>query len=133
MPVQAPPPQEYARIVLILILLFFLYTSPDQPGQPGFISIRDYAAERIERSRHSLDVLNRTGWQDFSPEGPDKSRYEAARYLNLTGFRAEDGYAWDRLEAFKKRSLMFGDEAKGRWRVGKGYTGMEGEIYENVT
>jgi hypothetical protein len=133
MPAQ-PPPQEYARVVLIIILIFFLYTSPDQGPPPGFPSPRDYAAERIARSRHSLDVLNITKWQDFSPDTPDKSRYEVARYLNLTGFREEDGFAWDRLDAFKKRSLEFTQEAKGRWRLGKDdKSGLVGEVYENVT
>lgn len=133
MPAQSPPPQESARVVLILILLFFLYSSPDQGSQAGFASPRDYVAERVERSRHNLNVLNVTKWQDFSPKGPDKSPHEAAKYLNLTGFREEDGYAWDRLDTFKKRSTIFSDEAKGKWRSGKDYTSLEGEIYENVT
>lgn len=132
MPVQAPPPQEYARIFLVLIFLFYLYTSPDQV-QPGFGSPRDYVAERIARSRHNLDVLNQSTWQSFSPAGPDKARFEAARYLNLTGFREDDGYAWDRLDTFKKRSSIFSSQAKGEWNVIKDHSSLEGEIYENVT
>jgi hypothetical protein len=132
MPVPSPPPQEYARIILIVIFIFYLYTSPDQV-QPGFGRPHDYVADRIERARHSLDVLNRTKWQDFSPATPNKSRFEAARYLNLTGFREDDGYAWDRLDAFKKRTSVFSDQAKGKWRVGKDYASLEGEIYNNVT
>jgi hypothetical protein len=135
MPAQAPPPQEYARVLLIIILLFFLYTSPDQGPPAGFPgSPRDYAAERIARSRNSLNILNTTKWQDFSPNTDSKPRGEAARYLNLTGFREEDGYSWNRLDSFKKRSEAFSEEAKGKWRIGKGkYSGLEGEVYENVT
>ncbi|KAH7396006.1 RING finger ubiquitin ligase-like protein [Cadophora sp. MPI-SDFR-AT-0126] len=126
MPTQQPPPQEYARVVLIIILLFFLYTSPDQGAPAGFQSPHDYAAERIGRFRHALDVLNRTKWQDFSPKTADKSRFEAARYLNLTGFREEDDYAWERLDAFKKRSQEFTEEATRN-------NGAVSDVYRNVT
>lgn len=128
MPTQAPPPQEYARVVLIIILVFFLWTTPDQP--PGLNSVHDYAAERISRVQHSLDVLNTTKWQDFSPKGGDKPAGEAARYLNLTGFREEDEYAWERLDAFRKRSLEYTQEARGRY---PGANDVFGHVYENVT
>ncbi|KAL5327397.1 hypothetical protein ACEPPN_005093 [Leptodophora sp. 'Broadleaf-Isolate-01'] len=133
MPTQQPPPQEYARIVLIIILLFFLYTSPDQGAPPGFQSPHDYAAERIDRFRHALDILNRTNWQDFSPKTADKSRFEAARYLNLTGFREDDDYAWERVDAFKKRSQEFTEEARlGSWQKDT-VNGAISEVYQNVT
>ena len=131
MPAQGPPPQEYVRIVLVIILLFFLYTSPDQGGGPGF-NARDYLAERIARSRHNLNVLNTTSYGDFAPAGSGDAE---TRYLNLTGFRENDGYAWERLEAWKKRSEVFYGEAKGRWKSGKPEEtkGLAGEVYENVT
>ncbi|KUJ22156.1 uncharacterized protein LY89DRAFT_681467 [Mollisia scopiformis] len=131
MPPNQPPPQEYARVLLIIILLFFLYTSPDQNVPPGFPSPHDYAAERAARARHSLDILNSSRWQDFSPKGPTTPRGEASRYLNLTGFREEDDYAWDRLSAFQKRSREFSVEARGEGD-GTG-NGLTGEVFENVT
>ena len=124
---QQPPPQEFARVILIIVLLFFLYTSDDQSARgPGFPTARDYAAERITRSRTSLDVLNSTQWGNFTP------KVEEGSYLNLTGFRQEDGYAWERLNAWRKRSESFTQEARGRWRAGK-EGGLEGEVFENVT
>lgn len=132
MPAQPLPPQEYPRIILVIILIFFLWTTPEQPA--GFNAFHDYAAERINRTRHALDVLNITKWQDFSPKGGDKPVGEPARYLNLTGFREEDEYAWDRLDAFKKRSLEYSQDAKGRYRQGKDDHGrLMGDVYENVT
>ncbi|KAE8451003.1 hypothetical protein EG329_005443 [Mollisiaceae sp. DMI_Dod_QoI] len=131
MPPNQPPPQEYARVVLIIILLFFLYTTPDQNVPGGFPSPHDYAAERAVRARHSLDILNSSRWADFSPKSPDTPRGEASRYLNLTGFREEDEYAWERLSAFKKRSREFSVEARGEGD-GTG-DGLAGEVFENVT
>ena len=134
MPPQPVPQQEYARVVLIIVLLFFLYASPDQGPAPGFPTARDYAAERIAVSRRSLDILNITKWQDFSPRGPGSSKHEAPRYLNLTGFREEDEYAWERLDAFKKRSSEYSDEARGKWRaVEDDKNGLILQVYENVT
>ncbi|CZS93024.1 hypothetical protein WAI453_000773 [Rhynchosporium graminicola] len=133
MPTQQPPPQEYARVVLIIVLLFFLYTSPDQGTPQGFQSPHDYAAERTDRFRHSLDVLNRTKWQDFSPKTEDKSRFEAARYLNLTGFREDDDYAWERLDTFKTRSQEFTKEAKSGNQLGDTDNGAPMEVYRNIT
>jgi hypothetical protein len=133
MPPQPVPQQEYARVVLIIVLLFFLYASPDQGTPPGFPTARDYAAERISRSRRALHVLNITRWQDFSPRTADK-KHEAPRYLNLTGFRENDEYAWERLDAFKKRSVEYSDEAKGQWHLGQDdKSGLMGDMYENVT
>jgi hypothetical protein len=133
MPAQGPPPQEYARVVLIVILLFFIYNSPDQGVPAGFPgSSRDYVADQINRMRHNLHVLNDTRWQDFAPYGSDTEGQDT-KYLNLTGFREHDEFAWDRLATFKKRSDTFSDQVKGRWRIGKDFTGLEGEIYENVT
>ena len=135
-PQQGAPPPEYHKIVLICVLLFFFYTNPDQGGQSGY-SIRDYAADRIQRSRHSLDVLNGTRWQDFSPKSSKKPGYEVSRYLNLTGFKEEDGFIWDRLGAFKERSELFSQEATRNWNLGAnlgdGAAALQGEIYENVT
>ncbi|KAN0110469.1 hypothetical protein V8E51_006856 [Hyaloscypha variabilis] len=134
MPPQPVPQQEYARVVLIIVLLFFLYASPDPGPPPGFPTARDYAAERIAVSRRSLDILNITKWQDFSPKGPDTPKHEAPRYLNLTGFREDDDYAWERLDAFRKRSSEYSDEARGKWRgVDGNENGLMPNVYENVT
>ncbi|RDL39520.1 RING protein [Venustampulla echinocandica] len=139
MPEQTPPPRESARTVLLFLLIFMWLTSDSQGPNPGYRSARQFATERLERSRHSLDVLNVTRWQDFSPRTTSTPGYQPGTYLNLTGFRKSDGYAWDRLDTFKERSELFSREAKGRWRADKdkddqdGNSGLVGEIYKNVT
>ncbi|KAH8672494.1 hypothetical protein BGZ60DRAFT_404990 [Tricladium varicosporioides] len=138
MPDQTPPPREYARNVLILLLLFVLYTSDSQGPASGFPSARDHAAERVNRSRHSLDILNATKWQDFAPKLIGNPEHGVAKYLNLTGFRKEDDYAWEKFGFFKERSELFSQEVRKGWREGQdneqaGLVGLKGEIYENVT
>jgi hypothetical protein len=131
-PVRQLPPQDPARVFFtIILLLFFLFSNPDQGVAPGFQSPHDYAAERAVRARHSLDILNSSRWQDFSPKGPTSPRGEASRYLNLTGFREDDDYAWDRLSTFKKRSREFSAEARGEGD-GTG-NGLTGAVFGNVT
>ncbi|PSS12945.1 hypothetical protein M430DRAFT_36156 [Amorphotheca resinae ATCC 22711] len=132
MPPQAPAAQEYARFVLVVILLFFLSSSSDNGPPPGFAgSPRDYAAAKVARQRRNLDVLNTTQWEDFAPRAADEPRF-----LNLTGFRAEDDLLWDRLGAFRERAALFTDEAGGKWRLDRETqlrAGVLGEVYENVT
>jgi hypothetical protein len=122
---QQHPPQEYATFLLLMFVFFFL--SSDNTPPPGFlISPREHAASQVARLRHNLDVINTTRWQDFSPLTAGTPRGEPSRYLNLTGFRADDGYAWDRVDAFWQRC----EEARGRaadatWRGAR--------VYENTT
>ncbi|KAL3417723.1 hypothetical protein PVAG01_10733 [Phlyctema vagabunda] len=127
MPPQHPPPQEYARVFLIIIFLFYLYTSPDQQaGPPGFPRARDFAAERVARQRHGLEVLNETRWGGFQPH---RDGYDPPRYLNLTGFREKDNYDWARLEGWRARSEVFSKSFVGA----EGKDSLSGRVYENAT
>ncbi|TAQ90275.1 hypothetical protein B7494_g1448 [Chlorociboria aeruginascens] len=131
---QTPPQQDIARVIFAILILFYLTTSPNQGPPPGFQSPGSYAAERYNRARYALDVLNLTKWEDFSPKAVDAPGYERSGYLNLTGFREEDNYAWEMLETFKKRSIILSKEAKGSRRLKAGdEAGLEGEVYENIT
>jgi len=85
---------ENARIVLLFIILFWIFNS-DNSG-PALISTPLLAGSRLVRQRQALGVLNATKWGDFSP-------HEHDGYLNLTGFRETDGYAWEDLDRFRGR------------------------------
>jgi len=98
------------------------------------VTPQDFANHKVSSYRHGLDLLNTTKWQDFAPKSAQPGLGETTRYLNLTGFRQEDDFAWEKLDAFKKRSEEFGAEAKKLWQVGKDEkVGLEGMIYENAT
>lgn len=77
---------------------------PDGEYRAQTLMLSDLAEERLGRFQTALDVLNGTRWGDFSPKtaGNDDSHLRT-RYLNLTGFREEDGFAWEDLDRFRTR------------------------------
>lgn len=97
-----PPSQDNARVVFLVILLFWLVTSPD--NGPSLVSAPSLIRARLARQRHAHGVLNTTHWGDFAPAlVEDPPGFNGSSYLNLTGFRREDGLAWDDLGSFKRR------------------------------
>ncbi|KAK1766195.1 hypothetical protein QBC33DRAFT_589222 [Phialemonium atrogriseum] len=104
-----PPPHENARVFILIILLFWLISSPD--NGPGLISVPSITSARLDRQRRAHGVLNTTKWGDFSPRLVDTPEGTAPRYLNLTGFRERDGFAWDDLGRFKDRCLEWSRNA----------------------
>lgn len=115
-----------AGILLVLFLIWMLFPEGDNqtqsPAQSGL------AAERLARYGDALRVLETTGWGDFapSPDTDDSDTGTAPRFLNLTGFREEDGFAWDDLDRFRERGLRLSRHAippvAGRqlWDVAQG-------------
>lgn len=132
-----PPPQEYARLFMVIVFLIYVYSTPNTTVPPGFQSPRDFLHERLDRMRHSLDVLNVTRWGDFHPpQQYPVTDYTDSRFLNLTGFRKDDGYAWDRLDQFKSKSMKMSRDAKGNWRgtpESEFDKGLVGQVWDNVT
>ncbi|KAK8067067.1 hypothetical protein PG997_013814 [Apiospora hydei] len=120
-----PPPQDNARVVFLIILLFWVATSPD--NGPGFVAAPSLTRARLARQRHAHGVLNSTDWGAFAPHlhlddppppPPDPENENSnitipAGYLNLTGFRKEDGLAWDDLGRFKSRCEDWSRNAVG--------------------
>ncbi|KAI0154748.1 hypothetical protein GGR52DRAFT_551040 [Hypoxylon sp. FL1284] len=105
------PPQDNARALFLIILIFWLATSPD--SGPGLIAGPALVRNRIARQRHALGILNSTQWGDFAPRLPDDPPEAEPKYLNLTGFREEDGYVWEDLKRFKDRCEEWSTNAVG--------------------
>ncbi|KAI1406015.1 hypothetical protein F4819DRAFT_442534 [Hypoxylon fuscum] len=106
-----PQPQDNARVVFLIILIFWLATSPD--SGPGLIAGPALIKDRLVRQRYAHGVLNSTQWGDFSPRLADDPPETEAKYLNLTGFREEDGYVWEDLKRFKDRCEEWSTNAVG--------------------
>lgn len=108
-----PQPQDNARAIFLILLIFWLATSPD--SGPGLIAGPTLIKNRLARQRHPLSVLNSTQWGDFAPrlaDDPPEPETEP-KYLNLTGFREEDGYVWEDLGRFKNRCEEWSKNAVG--------------------
>ncbi|KAI1376521.1 hypothetical protein F4677DRAFT_418799 [Hypoxylon crocopeplum] len=106
-----PQPQDNARAVFLIILIFWLATSPD--SGPGLIAGPALIKNRLARQRYALGILNSTQWGDFSPRLVDDPPETESKYLNLTGFREEDGYDWEDLPRFKDRCEEWSKNAVG--------------------
>ncbi|KAF2269881.1 hypothetical protein CC78DRAFT_539797 [Lojkania enalia] len=65
-----------------------------EPQQQSF-SVRSRFDEVVAHELDELEILNRTRYSDFDP-GRDK-------WLNLTGLRDEDGFAWELLHPVQDR------------------------------
>lgn len=126
------PPQrgDVSLLLFIIIVLWWFAQDPSLPSNFG--DPQNYVEEQLAHHRHVYGVLNATTYGDFAP-----GKLENPSYLNLTGFKAEDGHRWERLNAFKERS----DELR-RWARGvvdeakfnkDGMPGLDGRIYTNVS
>ncbi|KAH8891328.1 hypothetical protein GQ53DRAFT_649395 [Thozetella sp. PMI_491] len=128
-----PPPQDNARFFLLIVLLFWLFSSPD--NAPGLISAPAATTARLARQRHAHGVLNTTKWGDFAPRLADDPDGTASRHLNLTGFRQNDGYAWSDLGRFRDRCKEWSENASPTLSNGeKGEdSGISQPTWQNVT
>lgn len=95
------------RSFLFFIILLLLINSPE-PQQQSF-STRSRYDELIQREWDQLDVLNRTRYGDF-----DINR---KKWLNVSGCRADDGFAWDLLPNVRAKANSHGEQALGNtWK-----------------
>lgn len=109
-----PPPNENQRIIFLIILLL-LWTTTNDNGA-GFVQAPSLTRARLARQRDAHGILNTTNWGDFSPRlANEKPLFPDTepRYLNLTGFREEDGFAWEDFGRFRNRCEEWSRNAVG--------------------
>lgn len=83
---------ESQRVVFLFIVLLFIFLTPDQQPRRRFL----FNDNRLKEERHrDLDVLANSTYGAFDGQ---------QRWLNLTGFREDDGYQWNLLEKVQERS-----------------------------
>ncbi|KAF6222327.1 hypothetical protein HO133_001413 [Letharia lupina] len=85
---------ETPRFALVVFLLLFLFLSPDSQA-PSLSQQRDIEHSILEE-RQALDFLNTSSYG-----GLDTKKN---RWLNVTGLRQNDGYAWDLLLDVQERA-----------------------------
>ena len=116
------------RSFLFFIILLLLINSPE-PQQPTF-NARTRFRELIDREYYQLDLLNRTRYGDFDAKHN--------RWLNVTGLREEDGFAWELLEPVKQKARVQSEQILGeRWKTMLDGPLQEGEpimpVYKNLS
>ena len=110
------------RALLLAVFLFFLFLSPDtRNASPS--RQRDFD-EQVASERLALKVLNESSYTGFDTAND--------RWLNLTGLRKNDGYAWDLLpkvqERVKEQFQTIISNSPFATRVGNKSTGPTGTI-----
>lgn len=137
------------RVLGVILLIFWLTTSSGD-GQGGYFATPFLTQERLARQRHAFGVLNSTVWGDFNPrratDPPNGT--ELTRYLNMTGFRQTDAFAWEDLSRFKERCLEWsrstrpvlptpigedGEPLEGSKETSAWDLGIGGSVWQNAT
>ncbi|KAK6594535.1 hypothetical protein H4I96_10266 [Botrytis cinerea] len=127
------PPQRGDVSLIFFVIMVLWWIASNDTGLPSNLGdSQNTAEEQLAHNRHVFGVLNTTSYGDFAPEKSDDPSY-----LNLTGFKAADGYRWERLSAFKQRSDQLrkwagGVQDESNFNRESGW-GLEGRIYTNVT
>ncbi|CAK7263354.1 hypothetical protein SEPCBS119000_000428 [Sporothrix epigloea] len=112
-----PQPQDNARFILLVMMILWINTSNDAGS--GVLSAPSLIMARVNRQRNSYEAVQGSQWGDFAP-GPSKSNLFSSasnssnvpgRWLNLTGFRAEDNLGWDDLGHFRALCLEWSRNA----------------------
>jgi hypothetical protein len=91
------------RSFLFFIILLLLINSPE-PQQPAFNARARYE-ELVQREYDQLDVLNTTHYGDFN--------VKEDKWLNITGCRKEDNFAWELLEPVRAKAKQQSDRLLG--------------------
>ena len=98
------------RIVVLVLLLLILWASPEtktvSPSQQRQLD------RFLIQERHDLAVLQRSGYGDLDA-GQNK-------WVNVTGLREQDGYAWDLLPKVQERVRQQAETISSAWHVSTG-------------
>lgn len=83
---------DSTRYAVLIIFLLFLFLAPDSQAPTASQKIEFH--QFISEEKLAAHVLNETQYGDFGD----------GKWLNLTGLREGDGYAWDLLPKVKERA-----------------------------
>jgi hypothetical protein len=116
------------RSFVFFIILLLLINSPE-PQQPTF-DVRTRYTELIDREYYQLGILNTTHYGDFDAKNN--------KWLNVTGLREEDRFAWELLEPVRAKAKQQSERLLGdEWMSAlDGYVEPDGRtipLYKNLS
>ena len=85
---------DLPRTVLLIFLIIFLLASPD--GRRATPSQQRQLPKLTLAEEYALDLLGRTHYGDFD--------VAKGKWMNVTGLRLDDGYAWELLPDVQARA-----------------------------
>jgi hypothetical protein len=113
------------RAVSLVIILLILFVFPDPPTP---LAVTHDLDDAIDRELAALELLNTTRYGDFDAVED--------RWLNLTGLKREDDFAWSALGMVKERVRKQAGNILGEGESSKALDGTNEAalpIYQNVT
>jgi len=107
---------ETPRVVLLVLILIFVFVSPEtrSPSNSQQYELNQLIAEE----RYAVDLLNSSYYGDLNTE--------KNRWMNVTGFREGDGYAWDLLPQVQARAREMSQKALDIWDLSPSGDGSAG-------
>ena len=85
---------EGPRVFLFLVLLFLFFASPNT--RPPSLAQQLELEHVVAEERYAVGLLNGSSHGDFDPS--------ADRWINITGFRRNDGYSWELLPYVRSKA-----------------------------
>jgi hypothetical protein len=115
------------RVVTIFIFLLIFFVFPDT-----LTTVHGGADHRLDqalaRELTAFELLNSTHYGYFDPQNN--------HWLNVTGFKEQDGFAWDALNAVKARAKEQAEHILGRDEASKALSGdsaVDLPMYHNIS
>ena len=119
---------ETPRVVLLIFILIFLFVSPETRSPS--LSQRYELDQLITEERYAVNLLNSSHYGHLNTASNG--------WINVTGFREEDGYAWGLLPQVQARAREISQKALDTWGFlpsngGSGYQGRVSGASHNVS
>ncbi|KAL8712138.1 MAG: hypothetical protein Q9220_003572 [cf. Caloplaca sp. 1 TL-2023] len=114
---------DASRLLVLIFLLLFLYAAPDtQTPSP---SQQRHLDKLIIQEQHAVDVLNSARYGDL--------RVPENRWINVTGLRKADGYAWHLLPDVQERARQQASRVIDAWHSLNDYGPEDDDQKSNTT
>lgn len=104
-------PSPVAMLFVFIMMLMYVSPSGNDTQLGTQMTAGEYLNLKLARETNALNVLNTTRWGDFSPSNDLNVTLAGggvgSGYLNITGYRQDDGFSWARMKKVQQRFDVF--------------------------